>query len=75
MSASCFHIFRNSANTLVTCFMVHQLFPEALARSQSVLYVSNRVAVNVQQKQAVAKAVGAQDLFQMLTFQGWQMQE
>ena len=55
--------------------MVHQLFQEALARSQSVLYVSNRVAVNVQQKQAVAKAVGAQDLFQMLTFQGWQMQE
>lgn len=41
----------------------------------NVLYVSNRVAVNLQQKQELAKVLGANDLFKTLTFYGWQAQE
>ena len=41
-----------------TYFLVNQLFPAAAARELTVLFVSSRVAINLQQKRALAKAIG-----------------
>ena len=58
-----------------TYFLVHQLFPEAITRGLSVLFVSSRVAINLQQKKALAKAIGQEELLENLTPRGLQRQE
>lgn len=58
-----------------TYFLVNQLFPAATARELTVLFVSSRVAINLQQKRALAKAIGQEELLNNLTAQGLQQQE
>ena len=58
-----------------TYFLVNQLFPAAAARELTVLFVSSRVAINLQQKRALAKAIGQEELLNNLTAQGLQQQE
>ena len=54
---------------------MNQLFPAAAARELTVLFVSSRVAINLQQKRALAKAIGQEELLNNLTAQGLQQQE
>lgn len=58
-----------------TYFLVNQLFPAAAARELTVFFISSRVAINLQQKRALAKAIGQEDLLNNLTAQGLQQQE
>lgn len=58
-----------------THFLVNHVITEALKRHMKILYVSSRIAVNLQQKEALAKVLGDGEILKRLSPYGLQTQE